>query len=397
MPLSDAVVSRLAGLELNALNFSGVMPEALDRAQIRTAGTVVYDINGEPLFRRLPLSRSRLSVGYADVAINESLGGPLLATSIGQAWNERAILAEARAAAERMYRSPKFDKIRFVAYSFPKIALQFLKGETEVLMLEWKSWAAVPPLTRRERAPMGPSHFERWSLLEEMPAETRRINTERVAERLAAWDTLPAGFDASLIAREQFALTKVVIQLAETRKIRYSPHPNDHEPCYGLRAQQTPVWCVPASVEMVLDFYRYGYDQIRLAKELDQGTCADPHPLYDPNKVVTVIENLTSKSIDVTLHSSPTWSIYHDEIVANRPLISFIWGHSRTVAGFTRSLIYLPGHLPFSGLLVYDPWPPGPAAPGQCSSPDNGGTITQWENFHTQNYMYAFSSVLHQV
>jgi hypothetical protein len=64
-------------------------------------------------------------------------------------------------------------------------------------------------------------------------------------------------------------------------------------------------------------------------------------------------------------------------------LISFIPGHSRTVAGYTRSLWSFAGG--FRGLLVYDPWPP------------NAGVITRWENFATQSYRLAFTAVLRHV
>lgn len=398
MPMSDQEVRRLAGLELNALNFSGAVP-GIDGVRLRTAGTVVHDVNGEPLFERVPLSRSTGSVGYADVAIDESLGGPLLATSVGEGWSERAIRAEAKDAAERLGRVPRYDKIRFVAYSYPKIAVQFLRGREEVLMLEWKSWAPVPPSSRGDREPMQPSNFERWSLLDELPSRTKRANARGLEERVSTWGSLRHDLDVSVISRERFAVTDVVLHLTDTREVSYGPHPGDHTPCYELRSQRTPVWCVAASTEMLLDFYRYTYDQLRIASELGLGTCANPHglPYSQVSKVVAVIEKLSSNALDATMHPNPGWTVFRDQIRANRPLISFIPGHSRTVAGYTNTMIHLPGQLPYRGLLVYDPWPPGPAAPGQCSSPDVGGVVTRWENFATQSYQYAYSAVLRQV
>lgn len=85
------------------------------------------------------------------------------------------------------------------------------------------------------------------------------------------------------------------------------------------------------------------------------------------------------------MHTSPGWNIFRNEIRANRPLISFVPGHSRTVAGYTSSLITLVNQIPFRSLLVYDPWPP------------NAGVITRWENFATQTYQYAYSSMLKQI
>jgi hypothetical protein len=98
---------------------------------------------------------------------------------------------------------------------------------------------------------------------------------------------------------------------------------------------------------------------------------------------VTVIENLTSNALDATMHVNPGFNLFRNEIRANRPLISFVPGHSRSVAGYTRSLWSI--STGFRGLLVYDPWPP------------NAGVITRWENFATQTYQYAYSAVLRHV
>jgi hypothetical protein len=189
-------------------------------------------------------------------------------------------------------------------------------------------------------------------------------------------------------------LSKVVVDFTDTREVHYSPRADDHHPCYELRGQQAPVWCVAASVEMLLNFYRYQYDQPRLAKEMDLGTCKLPNglPFGDEYKVVNAIKKLSSNTLNATAIPNPAWATYQTEIKANRPLISFIWGHSRTVAGYTHSMLHLPGELPFKGLLVYDPWPPT-----DCAHPEAGGVITSWENFATQNYYYAFTAVLNHV
>lgn len=396
MPLSKEATKQIAGLELNALNFSRIMPDVLEGGRVKTAGTPIYDSNGTLLFRRFPIKRNRGSVGYADVAANEILGEPLLGASTGIGWKEKEIRKEAVAAAKKRRRSIKFDKVRFVAYSYPKIALQFLKGNKEVLMLEWKTWAEVPPATGVGRPPMKPSNFERWSVIDEMPKETKRSNTRMFKKRLKIWDSpkLRKKIDPTVIKRKAFDLSSVVIKLVDTSEVHYSPRSVDHHPCYELRGQQTGVWCVAASVEMLLNFYRYRYDQVRLADELGLGTCAHPNglPYSQVAKVVTVIENLTSNTLDATMHTNPAWTVFRDEIRANRPLISFVPGHSRTVIGYTQTMIHLPGKLPFKGLLVYDPWPPT-----DCDHPDAGGVITKWENFATQTYQYAYSAVLQQV
>lgn len=386
MPLPTELVPRVAGLELNALRSAGVLGDEYEKLKIAKAGTAVYDPSGPVLFYRLPLLRGRAGAGYVDIAVQELLGEPLLAVAIDAVWNEKALIEEGIAAARRGRRGFKFDSVRFVAYSYPKIALQFLSHDAELLLLELFSWAAVPPAPTRERKPMEPENFERFSLLEELPAADRRRRTLAFRKRVAAWDTpMLRRIDTSVILAETLLAANFSVKLVDQRELHYSTRNADHFPCYELRGQQTSVWCVGASTEMLLNFYRYTYDQVRLAQELGLGTLASPNglPYARVGDVVTVIEHLTSNALDATMHVNPGFDIFRNEIRANRPLISFVPSHSRTVAGYTRSLWSITNG--FRGLLVYDPWPP------------NAGVVTRWENFATQTYQYAYSAVLRHV
>ena len=59
----------------------------------------------------------------------------------------------------------------------------------------------------------------------------------------------------------------------------------------------------------------------------------------------------------------------------------FVPGHSRVVAGYTRSIFATILGLPaYRGLLVFDPWPP------------NVGVITRWENWSTHSYTQGFTA-----
>jgi hypothetical protein len=380
-------IQRIAGFELNALRVTGVLGEEFEKVTLPYLGTPIYDINGSILFYRLPLGRDGAASGYADIATNEALGEPMLAASVGSAWDEKALLEVGIAMACKRRRL-KYDAVRFVAYSFPKIALQFLLAGTEVLMLELYTWVEVPPANPQERKPLEPSNFERWSLLDELPLEIRRVRARNYRKRLRLWEA-PAmqRINPHIIRKDIFQIGDFLINLVDTREIHYSSLGSDHHTCYELRGQQTGVWCVGASVEMLLNFYRYSYDQVRLAQELGLGTLANPNglPYARVGDVVTVMENLTSNALDVTMHTNPSWDVFRNEIIANRPLISFVPGHSRTVAGYTRNLFSVGVQVPFQGLLVYDPWPP------------NVGVITRWENFATQIYQFAYSSVLQHV
>lgn len=395
MELDKEQFLRVAGFELNALHFAGALPRSLEGVRIDDPGTLIYDITGVPLYRRVPLERRDRALGHADVAVRDAFAEPLLSVGLDTPWNEASMVRRAQVALRKQNPRAEFDKVRFVAYSYPKLAVQFLRDGEEVAMLELMSWVPVPPARPRDEEE-GPSNFERWSVIEETPERERKENAQNFGKRVALWsnDRL-VELDPTLIAVSIFERDAEILH-SVTHEIHYAPRADDHHICYELRSQQTNTWCVAASIEMVLNFYRWRYDQPRIAGEIDIGTCDAPSPIGLPYgqeiKVVHCIEKLSAKSLDATMIANPGWAVYRDEIDAHRPVISFIPGHSRTVAGYTESRIALIGELPYLGLLVYDPSPPT-----DCDHPEFGGSITRWENFRTTTYRYAFTAELQHV
>lgn len=395
MPRRNATLTpmrRLAGLELNALLYAETIPRAIfQNTRVSKEATPIYDLNGEILFYRIPIiaARGPAQAGYADTAASPALGEVLLAVAHGQAWDAASLLYQAEAIAKERFQT-QFDQVRFVAYSMPKLAVQFLAQGEEQLMLELYTWEMVPPAQRRSQDEP-PSNFERWSYLDELPAERREENRRRFAERAARWQEQLTPerlerFRPELLNVDRFGevFTPIAIKRT-TRELHYSQLNADHDPCYELRGQLTNVWCVAASVQMLLDFYRYTYAQTRIAADLGLGTISSPNglPYSQDGQVVTVIEQLTSNALDATMNRAPAWDEFVQEILANRPLISFVPGHSRTVAGFTQTELF--GWYLFRGLLVYDPWPP------------TGGVITRWENFGATSYRVTYTARLHLV
>lgn len=387
-PIDPRTARMVAGVEMNALALTGVFPkEQLAEAEIVEEATAIHDIDGEVLFYRFAMVRGRSDVGAVDIAADEVLGELLLAYGDGQTWEPKALLGEARQHGhERGIGCDDFDELRFVAYSYPKLAVQFLRKGEEVEMLELFSWEPVPPAEKTEHKPLEPGDFERWSLRRELGEKERTVRAERFNERLAAIKELRDHMhEFGLIPwriEPQRWWEIIVIRLVDTREIRYSLRSSHHTPCYELRGQETNVWCVAASSQMLLDFYRYEYTQARLAEELDLGTREHPNglPYSRVGDVVTAIEALTGDALDTTMVVNPGFATFRNEIRANRPLISFVPGHSRTVAGYTQNLIPILSRNRFRGLLVHDPWPP------------NAGVITRWENFATQVYQYAYTA-----
>jgi hypothetical protein len=372
-----------AWAELNLINAAGAI-RGLDGSRLAGTGTVIYDLNGEALFLRTRIEGGDEDA-YVDIGLDPRVGAPLMAISHGE-WAPQAIYEEAAETLRSRRRPITYNEARFVAFSFPKVAIQFLRDGAEVGLLELYTWRQVPP-ARKRRKNEPPGDFERWSFLDEQPANVLTRNRRRFSKRVKELNRVIPGREAlkgRLIEAERFTsyIDRIELWLNDTRELHYSTNNADHHACYELRGQQTSVWCVAASVQMLLDFYRYNYVQTRLATELGLGTLASPNGLPYGNEqlVVDTLEDLTSNALDAAMNWSPSWTEFRNEIRANRPLISFIPGHSRTVAGYTRS--GLPWLSPFRGLLVYDPWPP------------NVGVITRWENFDTQLYRVTFNAHL---
>lgn len=358
----------------------GALPERLRGARLEKVGTPIHDIRGEVLFQRVRF-RTRTGEGYVDVGVHPAMAAPLVAVAPDAAWDAGALRELAVAALRALPRTdPDHDEVRFVAFSFPKVAVQFLRDGEEVAMLELHTWRPVPPERRRGRDEP-PGHFERWSFLAELTS--RQLRSRAVGYELATTELreIMTRFD-----RDRFTITAVdvldILRRTTTRELRYARRSGDHEVCYELRGQETNVWCVGASVQMVLDFYRYEYSQVRLARELGLGTLTNPNglPYADDALVVTVLEAMSSGSLDATMFTSNPFTRFRTEINANRPLISFVPGHSRTVAGYTETTWLILNALGFRGLCVYDPWPP------------NAGVITRWENHATQTYRRTFTA-----
>lgn len=370
----------VAAAHASMLVSAGALPERLAGARVEKVGTPIHDVHGEVIVHRVRL-RSRRTESYLDVGVHPAMAAPLVAVAPGATWDPAALIDQATAALRTQQRGDvEHDAIRFVAFSFPKIAVQFLRGGDEVAMLELHTWRPVPPARVRE-PDEPPADFERWSFVAELP--TRQVRSRSAAYDLTTTELLEV---MTRFDRDRFTITAVdvldILRRTTSRELRYARRAGDHEICFELRGQETSVWCVAASVQMVLDFYRYEYSQVRLARELGLGTLADPNglPYADDALVVTVLEAMSSGALDATMFTANPFSRFRTEINANRPLVSFVPGHSRTVAGYTETTWLILTALGFRGLCVYDPWPP------------NAGVITRWENYAAQIYRRTFTA-----
>jgi hypothetical protein len=370
----------LAVLAASALISADALPDSLDGRAVQDGGTPVFDINGELLFHRVAFAGE--GPGYIDVGVHPALGTVMVAVSPEARWYPDGLIEGASAHLGRS--KSGYDEARFVAYSFPKLAVQFLRDGREVALLELHTWADVPDLRDREKNEP-PAQFERWSYIDSLSPRTRAARAKSLETEANGLRELSSrvGIDSLTIAR--YDALREFLSLVRTRELHYSRRAGDHGRCFELRGQQTNVWCVAASVQMVLDFYRYEYSQTRIARDLGLGTLSNPNglPYADDALVVTVLEALTRDALNATMYTTSPFSRFRTQIDANRPLVSFVPGHSRAVAGYAEVLFeFLVFSFTYRGLLVLDPWPP------------NAGVITRWENFATQTYRRTFTASL---
>ena len=358
----------VAATQLGLLVRQGVLSRRLEQTALRGGGTPIFDVNGEVLYERVPLDGVE---AYADVAVDPRLGAPLVALTYGT-WDPDLAVREAARALGRV--AAKADETRIVAYSHPRLAVQFLSDGAEVAMVEIGTGRRIGEAGEPMATP--PTELTRWSYLDSLSRAEARRRAGRYEQILASVAQADLRDSIVLSERPVYELAR-----ADSRVLRYSGRGADHE-CFELRGQETSVWCVGASVQMVLDFYRYQYTQDRLATELGLGTRTNPNGLSysDDGEVVVALENLTGKALTANMNTSPTFAEIRAEIRANRPVISFVPEHSRTVAGYTQSRFATIGSLGFRGLLVYDPWPV------------ETGAITRWENWDATTYRRTFTA-----
>jgi hypothetical protein len=138
MQLNDKQLARIAGFELNALNLSRVLPLSLEGARIEDAGTIIHDLDGEPLFRRIPLERQRLIVGHADVAVRDVFAEPLLAIHIDSRWSESSLLRRAIIALRQQNPGAHFDETRSSPTAIPSWPCNsFCRS------VKWRCWSCT--------------------------------------------------------------------------------------------------------------------------------------------------------------------------------------------------------------------------------------------------------------
>ena len=336
--------------------------EAWGTSELDPEPLPIYDLDGELLFYEFTAMARNKQVGRLKAGATKRLGAAVVTLEMGsRPWDPDRGTKMARKQAKKLYPRATVAGTSLVCYSYPKIAVKVdlrERGKRNRSLL-----FDVADGTHIQR--FGEDELEgqtAWSFLNTLsPAQAdRRIRLWdlRDREREAAVTKTPKLFAQGFTAREAVKIrptlvvkSPYIIPFYSQKVITFGPRCDTHE-CFELYAQQTNVYCAVATGQMILDFYRYYYDQDDIATAM--GTSAGG---TGNSGQVQGYESLSKGCLDATYDSTAAWSEARAEIDANRPLKSGVPGHARACAGWKRQNIYLIGQPRKQWLQIYDPWP----------------------------------------
>jgi hypothetical protein len=349
----------------------------------------IYDLNGELLFYEFTALDGNNELGRLKASATKRLGTTIATVELGpRRWDPDKGISEARKKTKKMFPKASIKDAQLVCYSYPKIGARIDLKESGRPLRSLIFDIADGNLIDR----FGSDELEgnaAWSFIDHItPAEQEnRVKSWdlRDMEREAALSKTPRLFEKGFTAkeaktiREKFVIpTRYVISFYSEKVLKFGPRCDAHD-CFELYAQKTNVYCAVATGQMILDFYRYHYDQDDIATAMSTGAGGTSNP-----NQVAGYESLSKNCLNATYDSTANWSEAKAEIDANRPVKSGVPGHARACAGWKRQNIYLIGQTPKRWLRIYDPWPWNADI---CA----GGQI-YWEDWDTEthtNFIYV--------
>lgn len=181
--IEPGLAKKLACLELCAFLYTKTLKsEVFNNARI-IEGTPIYDICGHILFYRFPIKKDNQYLAYVDIAVSPAYGHYFIALTEGPAWDIDQLFKDAALFVKNHYPALMYTGIRFVAYSFPKIALQYINFGKEVLMLELFSYRLISMGDNRESN----GGLECWSFYDMIPDSKKAANKEVLKMRISEW------------------------------------------------------------------------------------------------------------------------------------------------------------------------------------------------------------------
>ncbi len=356
-------------------------------ANVDTEPLIIHDLNGARLFYDFNVKVKKRIVGVVRASADKAVGSPVISLQLGpHRWSVDDATEGAMKEVERSGARTDATETSLVCYCYPKIAVRAGGANTEAgpasMLFDVSDLKPVERYGADEMEgvssysfldevaiPEGSLRRSRWEAAESDLEASR----DAVSEDLDK-GTAPATLQPKLAPRPYHRL----IPFYSSNTVKFAPRCNAPE-VFRLYAQQTNVYCAVATGQMILDFYKYHFDQPTIAAAMGTGAYGTSN-----TGQVNGYESLSNNGLDATYDNTAAWSEAKAEIDANRPLKSGIPGHARACAGWKRQNITLIGQPPKRWLKIYDPWP-------WNANICNGGAVywEDWDSVNHTNFIYV--------
>lgn len=348
---------------------------ALRGARLAEPDTI-YDLNGNVLFYDFPVTGLDYEpIGLVRTAASRFIGTPVVSFYPGGIrWDIGRASRKIEKLIVKQKKKASIIKMQPVCYAYPKlgIAVDWKAGpqkDIQRTIFDVSDLSVVPgSVSRNLRGPGVVSTkkiYRAGARSLKLFKKYENILTSLKRKRLKIEKML----DFERFQAVQLAI-KVLIPFYITRRLRFCTHGSSHE-CFRMHGQEDGVWCVVATGQMILDFWRYYNTQNDIATAMGTGTGGTGW-----NGEVNGLNSLTCNHFTAQSDMNPTFAKVRTEINANRPFDYSYSHHAMACAGYSRQILVPLGLNPVQSVYLYDPWPV------------NAGTI-RWETWGAGNASVA--------
>ncbi len=332
---------------------------------------VIYDLNDEQLFFNFPVfNYEGKQLGQVWTSASRINGAPVQSILLGDLpLNLKQVTYKAGEIVYQKYKR-KILGTKLVCYAYPKLGIVVEwdnKGESQKTIIDIGDFSIVPDSVEHEMR--GPGAVSSYEKISEKAASEGIEKYKRYDEMI---DELQdrSGVDLSKpIKRGDFEIAQAVLEveyifptLFYTKILTFCTHGFSHE-CFRLHGQENGVWCVVATGQMILDFWRFYETQTNIAAAMNTGVGGTSYA-----GEVNGLGSIACSHFNATHDANPTLTEALAEIDANRPFDYSYSYHAMACAGYRRLNLLKYFADPQYSLLIYDP------------SPVNVGTI-RWETW----------------
>jgi hypothetical protein len=291
-------------------------------------GTEIVGLkDGEPVFMRFPLSGE--AGGYVDLALQPWLGDPVVSVVVDVSWDPERFQAKTSALGYKWR--------RWVSYAAGEVALEcagvFLdpyRGSED------EPYVVAPRELRKE-----------WGL----PPARRADNERRYAAYIVALAASSAA-GASGLSVPRFTAGPGPIDICSSA----STHGGLYR-CIPKLPQGDDFWCVPAVLEMVIEYFlaqqRPGTYQSKLARFLGLYGGSGLNTKDWP-RIPLAVSDASSQAV-VAVLIGIDWGSVVKEIDAKRPVAYLNFDHAFLVFGYRGAVVWMAVPA-IAYLQVLDPW-----------------------------------------